>query len=118
MHVEFKQLVLRFTGYPFPGEVHAVPHVEQCVYVFHLHHVGFVMGEIGIVFDLLCNFTEGISFLKFDIYHSAMNPGSRGDSHRQGGLYSFDCFNGYCMSHTHARTEVGISQPLGCTGFQ
>ena len=39
VHVEFKQLVLRFTGYPFPGEVHAVPHVEQCVYVFHLHHV-------------------------------------------------------------------------------
>lgn len=107
-HVEFEELVLGFAGDAFAGEVHAVPHVEEGIDVFHLEDVGFVMGEIVVLFDTAGDLGEVLSGFKLDVDHAAVDAGAGGDGHGEDCAYAFDGFDGDGVAHAHAGTEVGV----------
>ena len=93
-------------------------HVEKGVHARNLFHVCFVIHEIRICFDSCGYFFKFVSVFQLDIYHATVDSRTRRDSHRQSGFHSVNGFHGYCMSHTHSRTEVGISDPFRSNGFE
>jgi len=77
-----------------------------------------VVHEVRVCLDGCGYFFKLVSVFQFDIYHAAVDSRSSRDRHGEGGFHSVDRFYGYGVSHTHAGTEVGVSDAFRSDCFE
>ena len=89
-------------------------HVAHVIDALHLEHVGLVRSEVGIGLDVLRHILEFSTLFEFHIHHTTMDTLAKRNRHRESVLHTFLRTHAYAMTHRHTRTEVGITQSLGC----
>ena len=77
-----------------------------------------IIHKIWICLDGSRYFIKLITVFQFDINHTAVNTCSGRNSHGKSSLYTINSFYSYCMSHTHSRTKVCISNSFRSNRFQ
>ena len=77
-----------------------------------------VIHKVWICFDGSRHFIKLITVFQFDINHATVNTCSGRNSHGKSSLYTINSFYSYCMSHTHSRPKVCISNSFRSNSFQ
>ena len=93
-------------------------HVQQGVYTRNEFHVCFIVHEVRICFDGSGYFFEFISVFQFDVYHAAVDSRAGRNGHGKSSFHSVNRFYGYCVSHAHTGTEVGVGDAFRSNCFQ